>query len=51
MHAVPVESFGECVLVVEDDPAVREAIHQKILNQVVHWCYPDKNIGQNNFYQ
>jgi len=29
LHAVPVESFGECVLVVEDDSAVREAIDQK----------------------
>ncbi len=29
IHAVPVESFGECALVVEDDPAVREAIDQK----------------------
>ncbi len=51
MHAVPVELFGECVLVVEDNPAVREAIDQKILNQGVHWCYQDKNIGQSNFYQ
>jgi len=32
LHAVPVESFGEHVLVVKDDSAVRESINQKILN-------------------
>ncbi len=30
LHAVPVELFGEHVLVVKDDSAVREAIDQKI---------------------
>jgi len=29
LHAVPVESFGQQVLVVEDDPVVHESIHQK----------------------
>jgi len=29
LHAVPVELFGECVLVVNDNSAVREAIDQK----------------------
>jgi len=34
LYSVPVECFGEHVLVVEDDPAVREAINQKMLNRV-----------------
>jgi len=46
LHAVPVESFGERVLVVEDDSAVREAIDQKniepgctlVLPREAHWA-------------
>jgi len=30
LHAVPAESFSECVLIVEDNPAVREVINQKM---------------------
>ena len=29
LHAVSVECFGECVLVIEDDPVVREYVERK----------------------
>ena len=29
LHSVSVECFGECVLVIEDDPVVREYVERK----------------------
>jgi len=48
LHVVPVESFGEHVLVVEDDSAVRESINQKniepgctlVLPRQEYWAKP-----------
>ncbi len=45
LHAISVESFGECVLVIEDDPVVREYIEKKenepgctlVLSRAEYW--------------
>jgi len=49
LHMVPASPFGEHVLVIEDDPSMKESEVRKEINLVAHLYFLGRNGGQKQF--